>query len=38
MRGGHKVFEVAKEAAQDQRVQKYLKEGVLRLIKDLKLK
>jgi len=38
MRGGHKVFEVAKEATQDQRVQKYLKEGVLRLIKDLKLK
>jgi|TARA_R110000823_G_scaffold137708_4_gene267147 hypothetical protein len=38
MRGGHGVFEVAKEAAQDQRVQKYLKEGVLRLIKDLKLR
>jgi hypothetical protein len=38
MRGGHNVFEVAKEATQDQRVQKYLKEGVLRLIKDLKLK
>jgi hypothetical protein len=38
MRGGHKVFEMAKEASADQKVQKYLKEQVTRLIKDLKLK
>lgn len=37
MRGGHSVFEIAKEASADQRVQKYLREGVIRLIKDLKL-
>ena len=38
MRGGSKVFEMAREASADQKVQKYLREGVLRLIKDLKLK
>lgn len=38
MRGGAKVFEMAKEAGADQRVQKYLKEQVTRLIKDLKIK
>lgn len=38
MRGGAQVFEMAKEASADQRVQKYLKEQVTRLIKDLKLK
>jgi hypothetical protein len=38
MRGGEKVFEMAKEASADQRVQKYLKEQVTRLIKDLKIK
>ena len=38
MRGGAKVFEIAREASADQQVQKYLREGVLRLIKDLKLK
>jgi len=38
MRGGAKVFELAKEASADQKVQQYLREGVLRLIKDLKLK
>ena len=37
MRGGSKVFETAREAAQDQKVQKYLKEGIQALIKDLKL-
>lgn len=38
MRGGAKVFEMAKEASADQKVQKYLKEHVTRLIKDLKIK
>jgi hypothetical protein len=37
MRGGAKVFETAREAAQDQKVQKYLKQGIEALIKDLKL-
>ena len=37
MRGGMQVFETAREAAQDQKVQKYLEEGIKRLIKDLKL-
>ena len=37
MRGGNKVFETAREAAQDQKVQKYLKQGIQALIKDLKL-
>ena len=37
MRGGAKVFETAREAAQDQKVQKYLKQGIQALIKDLKL-
>ena len=37
MRGGSKVFETAREAAQDQKVQKYLKQGIEALIKDLKL-
>lgn len=38
MRGGAQVLEVAREASADQRVQKYLKEQVTRLIKDLKIK
>ena len=38
MRHGHRVLEVARDATQDQRVQKYLKEGITRLINDLKLK
>ena len=38
MRGGAKVFEMAREASADQKVQKYLKEQVTRLIKDLKIK
>ena len=37
MRGGQQVFEMAREASQDQKVQKYLKEAVKGLIKDLKL-
>jgi len=38
MRGGSKVFEMAKEASADQKVQKYLREAVKGLIKDLKIK
>jgi hypothetical protein len=38
MRGGAKVFEMAKEASADQKVQKYLTQAVTRLIKDLKIK
>jgi hypothetical protein len=38
MRHGHRVLDVARDATQDQRVQKYLKEGITSLIKDLKLK
>ena len=38
MKGGSKVFEMAKEASADQKVQKYLKEAVKGLIKDLKIK
>lgn len=37
MRHGHRVLENAGAAGEDQRVQKYLKEQVTRLIKDLKL-
>ena len=37
MRGGQQVFEMAKDASTDQRVQKYLREAVVRLINDLKL-
>jgi hypothetical protein len=37
MRNGHGVLEIAREASVDQRVQKYLKEEVIRLIKDLKI-
>jgi hypothetical protein len=38
MRHGHRVLEIAGEAGTNQRVQKYLKEQVTRLIKDLKIK
>lgn len=38
MRGGQQVFEMAREASTDRKVQKYLQEEVVRLIKDLKLK
>jgi hypothetical protein len=37
MKGGQQVFEMARDASTDQRVQKYLKEAVVGLIKDLKL-
>jgi hypothetical protein len=37
MRGGQQVFEMARDASTDQRVQKYMQEAVVRLIKDLKL-
>jgi hypothetical protein len=37
MRGGHQIFEMAREAGQDSRVQRHLKEAVVRLINDLKL-
>jgi hypothetical protein len=37
MRGGQQVFEMARDATHDQKVQKYLKEAVTSLIKDLKL-
>jgi len=36
-RGGDKVFELAREASQDQKVQKYLKESLTGFIKELKL-
>ena len=38
MQHGHRVLDVARDATQDQKVQKYLKEGITRLINDLKLK
>lgn len=38
MRHGHKLMEIAKEARGDSKVEKYLKEEVMRLIKDLKIK
>lgn len=37
MKGGAQLFGMAKEATQDQKVQKYLREGIQALIKDLKL-
>jgi hypothetical protein len=37
MRGGAQLFEMAKDANQDQRVQKYLQQGIIGLINDLKL-
>jgi len=37
MRGGSQIFEMAREANQDPRVQQYLKEAVTGFIKDLKL-
>ena len=37
MRHGHRVLEIAGEAGKNQRVQKYLREEVTRLIKDLKI-
>ena len=37
MRYGHRVLEVAQDAGANQKVQKYLQEEVMRLIKDLKI-
>jgi len=37
-RYGHRVFDLAKEAAGDKKVQRYLKEEVVRLIRELKWK
>jgi hypothetical protein len=37
MRGGAQLFEMAREASQNQKVQKYVQEGIKRLIQDLKL-
>ena len=37
MRHGHKVLEVAKAVKADARAQKHLKDGVIQLIKDLKI-
>jgi hypothetical protein len=37
MRYGHKALEMAGEAVENQKVQRYLKEQVVRLIKDLKI-
>lgn len=37
MKHGHRALEIAKEAQENQKVQKYLKEQVTRLIRDLKL-
>ena len=37
MRGGHKVLDVAREANGNAKVQKYLKEEMIRLIRDLKI-
>ena len=37
MKYGHRLLEVAKEAGQDNKVQRYLKSEVVKLIKDLKI-
>jgi hypothetical protein len=38
MRGGSQIFEVAKAVKDDSKAQKHLKDGVIRLIKDLRIK
>jgi len=38
MTGGSQIFEVAKAVKDDNKAQKYLKDGVIRLIKDLRIK
>jgi hypothetical protein len=38
MRHGHKLLDIAKDAQGDKKVEKFLKEEVMRLIKDLKIK
>ena len=37
MKYGHKMFEMAKEAGEDNKVQRYLKSEITKLIKDLKI-
>lgn len=37
MRHGHRMLDIAKDAQNDSKVQRYLKEEVMRLIKDLKI-
>ena len=37
MRHGHRMLDIAKDAQSDKKVQRYLKEEVMRLIKDLKI-
>ena len=37
MRGGAQLYEMAREASHDQKVQKYVEQGIKRLIKDLKI-
>lgn len=37
MKYGHRLLEIAKDAGQDNKVQKYLKSEVIRLIRDLKI-
>jgi len=37
MKYGHRLLEVAREAGQDNKVQKYLKSEVIKLIRDLKI-
>ena len=37
MRGGHKILEMARDAGQDNKVQRYLKGEVMKLIKELKI-
>ena len=37
MKHGHKVLEVAKAVKEDARAQRHLKDGVIRLIQDLKI-
>lgn len=38
MKHGHKLLDIAKDAQGDKKVEKYLREEVMRLIKDLKIK
>ena len=37
MKYGHRLLEVAKDAGQDNKVQRYLKNEVVKLIRDLKI-
>jgi ABC-type phosphate transport system ATPase subunit len=37
MKYGHRLLEVAKEAGEDNKVQKYLKNEVVKLIRELKI-